>query len=166
MRRWLWFVVPFAAIVGAGIVVRVWFASQQIASCEEHDPAVIDDLDLDQPCVVVQGQAHYDVVVRQRIPGNLFLPEQQRYLFPLFPSGDTSDRAIRVLVMTEREPERLVSFETMAVSGRLVPATAREVPYDVEIKIGRSGDYFFTDGLMLLVPDRIEADGEVWHRSE
>lgn len=162
MRRWLPFVLPFLAIVLAGLGVKIWLTLSALPPCEQHTPADVADLELAMGCVTVQGQAHYEVVVKQTIPGNLLLDERTLHLFPLFPAGATSDRAIRILVRTEREPEDLVSFESMTVSGRLIPVTTEEVPFGTEVQIGKRSDYFFTDEMLLLVPDRIVSGDEVW----
>ncbi|HHO49964.1 MAG TPA: hypothetical protein ENK18_03615 [Deltaproteobacteria bacterium] len=166
MRRWLPFVLPFLAIVLAGAGVKIWLSLTALPPCAEHTPADLADLELAMGCVVVSGQAHYEVVVKQTIPGNLLLDQRQLYLFPLFPEGRTQDRAIRVLVRTDREPEDLVSFETMTVSGRLIPVTTDEVPFGTEVQIGKRSDYFFTDEMLLLVPDQIISGDEVWPPAE
>ena len=83
-------------------------------------------------------------------------------MFPLFADHQTAERAIRVLVLTERPPEDLVSFETMTISGRLLPVTTAEVPLGTEVQIGQRSDYFFTDEMLLLVPEEVRSGSEVW----
>ena len=162
MQRWLPFLVPFAAIVGAGAVLA-WLG-RSAPACEGYRSVDLSDVVLEDGCIQLRGQAHYSVVVRQTVPGNLLREEQTHFLFPLFPEHDTTDRAVRVLVRTTREPESLVSYETMQVSGRLQPVTSDEVPPGTEVDIGKRSDYFFTDSMVLLVPDRIVSDGETWER--
>ena len=69
---------------------------------------------------------------------------------------------VRVLVRTTRKPERLVTYETMELSGRIIAATPKLVPYATEIQLGKSGGYFFTDDLVVLTPDEVVSDGEAW----
>ncbi|MCB9669508.1 MAG: hypothetical protein H6736_09880 [Alphaproteobacteria bacterium] len=164
-RRWLWFVVPFtvvAAVAGAGAVL-LWTVKGM--PCDTYAPTEFFDLELGTRCVRVQGMAHYDVVVTQKVAGNGFFADKTYYVYGLFPAGNTDEREIRVLVRTEREPERLVSFETMTIEGRLLPMDYRKVPFDTERRMGQKSNYFFSDRIKLLEPDRIEVEGEApWVR--
>lgn len=164
MQRWWPYALPPLGIVIGAIVAMAW-PTGEAPPCGSHLRREVADLELEEPCVTVEGQAHYEVVVRQRTPGNLLRAEQVHYLFPLFPPHETEDRAIRVLVRTSRPPEDLVSYESMVVSGRLLPVTAEQVPPGTEIQIGKRSGYFFTDRVLLLVPDEIESEGEVWRRA-
>lgn len=164
-RPWLWFVVPFtivAAVAGAAAVLWWTFGTRP---CADH--ATVDFFDL-QPttrCVRTVGTAHYDVVVTQQVPGNGFFADRTYYVYGLFPAGNTDEREIRILVRTEREPERMVSFETMTIEGRLSAMDYRKVPFDTERLMGKKSNYFFSDRMYLLEPDRIEVDGEsTWAR--
>ena len=164
MPRIFWFMVPAAVVLAVGLA---WVLTRQVTPpCEDFVDANLAKLSLEQGCVRVTAQAHYQVVIKQKIPGNLLEPDRELYLFPLFEEHQTDDRAIRLLVRTERPPDRLVSFESMTVSGRLLPVTYDEVPAGTEVQIGKRADYFFEDGMLLLVPDRVESDGEVWTRGE
>ena len=162
MPRWMIAVIPGAVVLAVG--VAWWLTRVSIPPCEGFEATDLRNVHLEQGCVELTAQAHYEIVVKQRIPGNLIDDERQLYLFPLFAEGGTNDRGIRVLVRTERPPEAYVSFETMTVAGRLLPVTGDDVPPGTEVRIGQRSDYFFTDGMMLLVPDRITSDGEVWER--
>ena len=130
------------------------------------DPEVVPlaELHADLSCVTVEGQAHYEVLIKQTIPWSPFKPEHTRYLFALFNQHDTDGRAIRALVLTERPPERLVSYETMTVTGALIPVTTDVVPHGTEVQIGRKANYFFEDGMVLIRADEIASDGERWVR--
>ncbi len=165
MKRWLPFLLPFGAIVAAGVGLKMWSLASSAPRCVAFDDLALDALDPESGCVRVTGQAHYEVVVRQTVPGNLLRDEQTLFLFPLFAEGQTGERAVRVLVRTEREPEDLVSYETMTVEGRAELVTAEKVPFGTEIEIGKRSDYFFTDDMVLLVPERVTVDGEVWSRT-
>ncbi len=162
MRRWLPFVLPFLAIVLAGSGVKLWLALTELPPCAQLTEQRVADLSLEAPCVTVEGQAHYEVIVKQTIPGNLLFEEETLYLFPLFARDEALERAIRVLVRTERPPEDLVSFENLTISGRLMPVTTDDVPFGTEIQIGKRSDYFFTDQMLLLVPERIVSEDGVW----
>jgi len=167
VKRWLPFVVPFVLIVAVGVAAKLYFS----ASMPPVDPSAaveleLADVSLDTPVVTTSGMAHYPVVVKQTVPGNLFRDEQTVYLFPLFVEHDTDDRAIRVLVRTSREPERFVSYEFMKITGAVRMATPEIVPFSTEIQIGKRSDYFFTDDMVVLEPLTVEVDGEVWSAVE
>ena len=118
------------------------------------------EIDPEEPFVRVRGTAHYPVVIRQEQPGNLLMPARTFYLFPLFPEGEVDDREVRVLVRTERAPERLVSYEELALEGRVSFPTADKVPWATEIEMGKRSGYFFSDRVVLIEPWRIEVAGE------
>ena len=79
--------------------------------------------------------------------------------------GDTDEREVRVLVRTERQPERMVSFEDMEIEGRLLPMDYRKIPFDAETQMSKRSNYYFSDRVYLLEPDTIAVDGEpLWRR--
>ena len=156
------FLVPFAAIFSAGVVL--FFVSQP-TGIPRGEPVVtaVNDVHLEEPFVRIEGMAHYGALVRQRVPPRFPWQEEERFfLFPIFAEHAARDRAIRVLVRTKREPERFVHYEYMAVEGRLVRPTDETLPYSTEVEMGKKTDYFFTDELLILEPWRIEAEDEVW----
>lgn len=159
MRRWLYFLVPFALVstVGIAVTVYVWVVGWP---CDDYSPVDFFDLDPRTRCVTVRGSAHYEVVLDTKIPGNGFFGDQHYYVFGLFPAGNTQEREIRVLVRTARPPERLVSFEEMEIDGRLLPMDYRKIPFDAETQLGRRSNYYFSDRVYLLEPDRIRVSGE------
>lgn len=161
MKRYLPFLVPFVVIVFVGVGVKFWVSGEDLVP----QPVVetnFADLDPQEPYVRIEGMAHYPVVINQTVPGNLFVADKKYYLFPLFPKHETADRAIRVMVRTERPPEDLVSYEFMTLEGRISAPDHRKLPFNTEIAIGKRSDYFFTDQMVLLEPWKIESDGEVW----
>lgn len=160
MKRWWPFVVPFVALVAAGVALKVWSGVEP--RCAGFTPQTFAELG-DEACVRVEGLAHHGVAIAQRVPGDLLREEEHWTLFPLFPRGDTSDRAIRVLVRTQRPPDRLLDYEEMVVEGRLHVPTIETVPYGTEDQVGKRG-YFFADGLLVLTPDRIETGDGTWTR--
>jgi hypothetical protein len=166
VKRFVVFLVPFAAIVTIGIAAKVITSGEAI---KRGTPVDMDwgDLGEDVPFVRVRGTAHYPVVIRQRVPGNLLVEERELFLFPLFDASDTSGRGIRVLVRTEREPDNLVSFETMTLEGYVSVPTPENVPFETEIALGKRSDYFFTDGMLLLEPWKVEVkDEDTWELSD
>ncbi len=161
VKRYLPFLVPFVSIVVVGVGVKFWVSGEDLVP----QPVVQTDfanLDPDEHFIRIEGMAHYPVVINQTVPGNLFTDDKTYYLFPLFSKHDTSDRAIRIMVRTTRKPERMVSYEFMALEGRISFPDHRKLPFSTEIEIGKRSDYFFTDEMVLLEPWKIESDGEVW----
>ncbi len=164
MRRWLYFFVPFTLISGVGVAIMTWFWVVGMP-CDTYTRVDFFDLEPQTRCVTTAGLAHYDVVVTQVVPGNGFFDDQTYYVYGLFPKGVTDEREVRILVRTERPPERYVSFEEMTISGRLLPMDYRKVPFDTEQKMGQRSNYFFSDRALLLEPDHIEVSGEEdWFR--
>lgn len=160
MSRWLWFFVPFVLISGIGVAATtVWWANGGWA-CDSYTEVPFFDLDPSTRCVRTRGLAHYEVVVTQQVAGNGFFPDRTYYVYGLFPEDNTDEREIRVLVRTERKPERMVSFEEMTIEGRLLPMDHRKVPFDTERRMGERSNYFFSDRIRLLEPDRILVNGE------
>lgn len=162
MKRWLPFVVPFTLLLVAGVAAKVWTSGAFAPRCDSWTPKQFNELG-DEACIRVEGLAHYGVAIQQRVPGDLLREEQIWYLFPVFPRGETQDRAIRLLVRTQRPPDRLLDLEEMIVDGRLEVPTVETVPYGTEDQVGKRG-YFFDDGVLVLVPDRIESGEGVWTR--
>lgn len=165
MRKWLVVVLPFVVIVGGGLAVRGLLLWSERAPWDRAPTVDVDDfgdLHLGEPNVRLRGMAHYEMVVRQTIPASMVSQERTLFLFALFPRDDTSGRAIRVLVRTERVPPKLISYENMTIEGRLRPPTAEVVPFGTEVSVGKRSDYWFDDGMLVLEPWRISADGEVW----
>ena len=159
MRRWLYFFVPFALVstVGTAVTAYFWVVGRP---CDGYTAVDFFDLDPHERCVPVRGSAHYEVVLDTTIEGNGFFADQRYFVFGLFPPGNTDEREIRVLVRTTRPPERMVSFEEMEIDGRLLPMDYRKIPFDAETQMGRRSNYFFSDRVYLLEPDRVRVSGE------
>lgn len=143
-------VIPFVLVfsVGGGIIY-VKDSGWLDPPCHPVD-VDIDDIDLLAPCVRVAGMAHYGTVVRMDTPANLFHEEKVHYLYPLFPPYDTESRAVNLLIRSPFPPENLVNYELMVAEGRLLPYPSDLVPWDVEIRLGKTSDYFFQDGMLIL----------------
>lgn len=160
LRRWLIPVVGVLGTVGAGLLIVGARVEAGIpASFPEVD---LEELDMAAPWVRVVGTAHYDSLITQTVPDSLLASGGTWYLFAFFPENDTAGRQIPLLVRTQRPPERLVSFETMTIEGRLVPMTKDKVPPQTETILSKRTDYFFSDEVKLVVPVRVIAEDEVW----
>ncbi len=162
-RRLLPFFVPFTVIltIGLTLALRAKFADPALS----YGPVVevaYNDINIGTRDIRVKGMAHYPIVINQRVPGNLFFEEKNYYLYALFAPYDTKERAIRVIVRTERPPPSLVSYEYMTIEGHLSFPTQDQVPFETEIELGKKTDYFFIDEMLLLEPTSIEVDGEIW----
>ena len=126
----------------------------------------VGDVHLEQPFVRVEGMAHYGALVRQRVPPRFpWQDEDWFFVFPLFAEHAATDRAIRLMVRTKREPEKFVHYEYMTVEGHLTLPTDEKLPYNTEIEMGKKTDYFFTDEMLVLEPWSIETEDGVWENA-
>lgn len=165
MKRWLPFIVPFVLVLSVGVPIWALTRPPELPRGEPVEQHV-DDLDPSTPFTRVTGMAHYSTVVKQTVPGGLFGEKRTFYLFPFFAEDDVHNRAIRVLVRTQRPPERNVDLEVLTLDGHVTLLTPDKVDYSVEIKMGKQSSYFFTDGMMILEPWRIESEDGVWDLPE
>ena len=160
------FVIPFVFVAGIGSAA---FVLMQPHALERGTPVVtsVDDVHIEQQFVRVEGMAHYGALVKQRVPPRFpWQDEQIFYVFPLFSETDQENRAIRLMVRVDREPEKFVHYEFMTVEGHLALPTEEKLPYSTEISIGKASSYFFTDDLLLLEPWKIESEDGVWELPE
>ena len=112
-----------------------------------------EDLDRDSGYVQVDGTAHYPVRVSQTFQATWLKPEPPtNHVFPLFASGDTMDRTIRILVISQVEPDRILGFEDRTVRGEISRPTSRLLTRGV-LDTFREHAYGFTDDFLLLVED-------------
>ena len=123
---------------------------------------IYEDVSIGTPDVRVKGMAHYPIVINQRVPGNLFFEEKTYYLFGFFAPNDSNERAIRIIVRTERPPPNLVSYENMTIEGHISFPNQDKVPFETEIELGKKTAYFFIDEMLLLEPTKITVDDDVW----
>lgn len=112
--------------------------------------------------VSLRGQAHYDARIVQRRAASIFTEARSDYVFGFFPEHATEDRRIRVLLRTQREPERLVSYETMTVEGQLVPITEADLSGAVQEQLFHRTGYYLADDAMRLDVVRILSEDGVW----
>lgn len=147
----------WSALAAAGAVVLVgvgaagtWWWMQR------PPPAAVaitfSDLPSKAPAVRIRGTAHYLAMVRQDVPGHVFVEARTYYVYGLFPAHDTSSRAIRLLVRTQVPPEDGVSFEYLEVEGLLYPPDRYTVPWRTEDILSGQSDYFFTDDMLVVEP--------------
>lgn len=155
----------FIFVFGVGFLF-VWsmVLSQKPTRSDAPTEVAHEELDLSLESVRVQGLAHYDVVVKQTVRGNLFVDDRVYYVFGFFAPGDTDSRGIQVLIRSERKPEVRVNFEYMTVEGSLQPMRPDIIPYGIETEFGNRGDYFFAGDVLILEPWTVEVDEEVWDR--
>lgn len=151
MKRWLPFVVPFVMVLVGGLL-GLWLLGAVGSRTPPEDVPFVEWLELDPSAEYVRtsGMAHYGAVVTSVVPGNLVRDIETMYLFPLMAPYDAEERQIRVMVRTNVEPERFVTYELMTVEGWLSRLTPDKVPYNVEVQLGRSTDYYYAEDIMLL----------------
>lgn len=130
---------------------------------DAFETVAFDTLDPSQArWVRVEGTAHYQPKIKQTTAGSLFKEPGTWWVFPFLPEGDNAERAVPVLVRTRREPERIISFETMTIEGRLSVPSKDRIPHGTETLLGQGGGYFYADTVWLLEPVRIVSDDGVW----
>lgn len=156
-------------LVGLGLAaVAVGGVVAGVVSSRSGPPAVFatsgfGDLDPRQKrWIRLEGTAHYPATLTQNLDATMFREERTYYVFAFFPVHDTSSREIPLLVRTQRPPERLVSYETMTIEGRLGPLTERTVPSGSEKLLGEKVGYFFAEPVYLLEPVRIVSEDGIW----
>ncbi|MBN2797900.1 MAG: hypothetical protein JXX28_02020 [Deltaproteobacteria bacterium] len=151
MRQlWLSFGIPFLVVfvLAAGVI-----AARDLdlfAPVCEPVPVEFKDLDVTTPCVRVRGMAHYGATIAQHYPGNLLHSSHDEWLFPLFQAHDAKGRAVRVMVRSRVQPEARVSYEFMEIEGRITSLSPDVIPYQVEVQMGKTSDYFLTDDTLIL----------------
>ncbi len=110
--------VPFA-LLGLGVMLYfLWVV--RLPPFDGHPepvPTALVDLRVEQEAVRVEGTAHYPLRVSYDVPAQWGRPAHTRWMFPLFERQDTMGRFITTMVSSPEEPENLVSFEDMIVSG-------------------------------------------------
>lgn len=161
MNALLRFGLPFLLVLGLILGLTSWWTT---AGGPRGEPTPIDwegPFELGQH-VRLSGLAHYGATVTLNTPATLFDEARQHFVFGLFPAHDAAGREIRVLVRTERPPERLVSYEVMTIDGVVAPPIPETVPANVQTLMSESAGYWFADDVVVVEPVRIESDGEVW----
>lgn len=154
MKRLRAFLIPFAIVFALALGLSLYLAYEPTPDRPERID--FSEATTTRGYVRLEGMAHYAAVVRQDAPGSLFREPTTYWLYGFFPPYDTESRQIEVLVRSEQQPEDLVHYELMAVTGWLDRATPQEVPFEAEVILGKNTDYFFTDDVMLLRADRLE----------
>jgi len=150
-----------ATLVAGGAIA--WVVVQRRGPPETFAEVDFEHLDpRDARWIRLRGMAHYPATLTQRLPETTFAEARTYYVFGFFPENRTGDREIPVLVRTQRPPERLVSYETITIEGRLGPLTERTVPSGSESLLGENAGYFFAEPVWLLEPVRIESEDGVW----
>lgn len=144
------FGIPFAVVFGgAGIAALVSRSDLFAEPCAPMD-VELDDLDPMHTCVRVRGMAHFEAQLHQHFPGNMLHEEKNRWIYPMFHAYDAKGRAIRLLIDAPVQPEARVSYEFMEVEGKLSRLTPEIVPYELEVQLGKTTDYFLTDDTLVI----------------
>ncbi len=150
-----------AAAIAVGVGVAVWAGRDRPP--EAFADATFTTLEPERTrWIRLQGQAHYPSTITQRVPETAFRPARTYYVFAFFPEHQTDAREIPVLVRTQRQPDRIVSYEAMTIEGRLVPPGKQAVPPGTESMLGEKRGYFFAEPLWVLEPVRIVSEDGVW----
>ncbi len=117
-----------------------------------------EQLSLELRRVSTRGTAHYPVRVKQSFKATwLNRDPALQHIFPLFAPGDTMGRDIRVLVMSQVEPDPILGFEDRQVVGLLRRPSSQWLTRGV-LETFRDHGYGFEEDFLLLVEDAPAAD--------
>lgn len=140
---------PFSIMLVTITLFFLWIA--RLPPFDGHPepvPTALAELSYDQDAVRVEGTAHYVLRVSYDVGERWGRPAHKRYLFPLFERHDTMGRHILAMVSSPHEPERLVSFEDLAIDGE-----ARKPQVAVTASVVRAfqeAGYSFDDDYVLV----------------
>jgi len=107
---------PFLLVVTVSIGIFWWANGAPPGFRPKIHDVAFEELNYDHRGVRVKGTAHYELRIQQgEEEGDTW------YIFPLFPTGDTLGKHIRVMVRTPIAPDRLLGFEDLTVEGLARP---------------------------------------------
>ena len=112
--------------------------------------------------VRLKGVAHYDSTVQLRMPAGILTGNLNFYAFGLFEDNDVVGKEVKVIVRTQRKPERMIDVEYLTVEGVLSPIDPRKIPPHVEDAMGERAGNFFADPVWMLEPVRILSEDGVY----
>lgn len=162
MRASVAFAVPFVVVSLAGLGAWAALSWWPKVSGEPRE-ATFDTLDLSLGRYVrLRGMAHYSAVLKERVPGGVLRGSFVYYGFGLFAEGDFTNRAIPVLVWTQRPPERRIDYEYLTIEGILSLPDAQSVPAGAEDILAAGGEHWFSDSMLVLKPVRIFSEDGEW----
>lgn len=133
----------------------------QLPLLPRGEPSVVtfEQLDRDSGHVEVMGTLHYPVRVTQTFEATWLRPEPPtQHIFPLFAKGDTMGREIRVLVLSEVEPDRMFGLEDRLVRGEIERPNSRLLNRGV-LDTFHEHSYQFDADFLLLIEDPPSASG-------
>jgi hypothetical protein len=154
--------VAAVAVAAGGTVLIKSMSERDVPPASEARVVPLDELDVADGYVRVKGMAHYQSVITQKVPSNLLHDEATWYVYGFFPVHDSDNRAVRVLVRSQRKPEALVSYEVMEVEGWVGPPVPNKIPPSTETMLSNRSEYYFSDDMLLLEATRIYSEDGVW----
>jgi len=162
------FVLPFAVVFLLVLIALMATDPERFFPSRGEPVDVTFDELLDDPprFARMKIKAHYDTTVRQDVPAGLMRDEATYYVFGAFPVASDAEKAIPLLVRTQRPPDRIVSFEVMTVEGRLGKIDLRKIPPSTEDVMGDKSPYWFSDDILLLEAWKVTSDGDVWEEAQ
>ena len=114
------------------------------------EPVSLQQVSLAHPRVQTSGTAHYPVRVKQVVKNGFLGTDDTVWLYPLFPPGDVSSRAIRAMVLDPREPDPILGFEDRSFAARVEEPSDHLVSPRVQDAFKAAG-YTFEDGWLVLL---------------
>ncbi|MFH1469896.1 MAG: hypothetical protein ABIO70_36265 [Pseudomonadota bacterium] len=151
-RPWIVATLSTLAVL-AGLGVAIWAGALPLDLGGPPAPVALGDLTVRSGHVVTEGTAHYPVRVSQAYAATLLRREQRTlHIFPLFPTHDSVSREVHVMVLTERDPDRLLGFEDLTVAGHTHRPSSRWLSRGV-LDTFRDHGYTFPEDFVLLVED-------------
>ncbi len=145
--------VALLAVLGLGGLFVAMGGTSSFVPRGEPTIAEVAELERDSGYVEVLGTAHYPVRVKQTFEATWLKPQPPtQHIFPLFPQGDTMGRDIRILVLSQTEPDRMLGLEDRRVRGQVVRPTSRLLTRSV-LDTFREQAYEFDAEFLLLVED-------------
>lgn len=142
----LTFLIPAVAVLGLSVGLYWWATGAPPGMRPTPHDVPWAQLSLDDRGVRVEGTAHYPV--RLRLTSGDGDDQQVTWLFPFFARGDTTSKEVRVLVHSHRQPDELLSFEDLTVTGLARPPGAT-VPRSARKALEEQG-YFFAKDVVLI----------------
>jgi len=145
--------VALLAVIALGVLFVATGGASSLVPRGEPTIVEVAALDRGSGYVEVLGTLHYPVRVKQTFEATWLKPEPPtQHIFPLFPQGDTMGRDIRILVISEVEPDRMLGLEDRRVRGQIVRPTSRLLTRGV-LDTFREHAYEFDAEFLLLVED-------------
>ena len=138
-----------AVLVGVLVGFFLWMARlPPFDGYAEPVEVAFADLHVSLHESLVQGTAHYPVVVAVQRAGTLGRPDTTWWIFPFFGPGDTMGRQISAMAMSRVEPDDLVGFEDLTLACDVRPPGVAMTP-EAERAFREAGYSFAQDYVLL-----------------